>query len=91
MSINAGLAKGSVLWNNVKAIEEKSYAGQKFIVLILNDNENFINQLSGIKKISAKQNIQNLGSPIIINLKMLDIDKENLKSIISNYLTKENL
>ncbi len=69
---NASMARfGLIKWENIIKSELKDYTGAKQLVIHLVDFDNKVNALSYFKRNMVKQMVADLGTPIVINTKLL--------------------
>ena len=69
---NVSMARfGLIKWDNIIKSELKDYTGTKQLVIHLVDYGNKVNALSYFKRNMVKQMVTDLGTPIVLNTKML--------------------
>jgi hypothetical protein len=87
---SSGVAAGLVLWTDMNEIKLTNVAGQRFIMLIVKNPEEYINRQKGfIKKKSMWMNHRFYGSPISIGSNGLKYNFYALHTTIQNKF-KEN-
>lgn len=83
------LYSGLIKWENIESIEKSKVLNQKFIRIIVNNPNDFINRQKNIlKRKNVEINIKKFGSPIQIATNSLKIQCEELSEIMTSQLDK---
>jgi len=84
-AINAGLIK----WDNIERIERSKVMNQKFIRVVVNNPEEFINRQKNIlMRKNVESNFKLFGSPIQISTNTLKIGFDELFDLINDELVE---
>jgi len=84
-SINSGLIK----WENIESIEKSKVVNQNFIIVIVNNPNDFIDRQKNIlTRKNVETNFKKFGSPIQISTNGLKIKFEELYEIMISELNK---
>lgn len=77
------LEAGRVLWTEVMGLSEWQYAGQKMVVLLLNDPQCYIdNQPKTLKRKALLFNLKECGSPLALSANGLKISYKRLHALL---------
>ncbi len=88
-----GTSAGTIAWDNIIEIKISKVMSQKFLMIIVNNPQDYIDMETNIiKKQAMKLNYTNYGSPITIASNTLKINFDNLNSLLQQKLKehKEN-
>ncbi len=83
----SGFPLGFVPWEEIVGIGEYTAHRQKFVVLLLQDPEKYINQGSAIAQKMKRANFNLCGSPFTISANSLQIRYEDLFSLLESRIT----
>jgi hypothetical protein len=91
---SSGISGGFIPWSDIAEIRMLKTFNQKFLMLILNNPEEYINkQTSALKRKTIEINYKSYGSPVSISANALQCNFEELKNILdkklSEYKTKK--
>lgn len=80
---SSAVSLGRILWEDIVAISEKTFANQKFIIIYLKNPEDYISKETNvIKRNMIKMNLKQSGSPVSISVNGLKISFNELKNIL---------
>ncbi|KUJ62190.1 hypothetical protein AR687_09215 [Flavobacteriaceae bacterium CRH] len=72
---------GIISWKNITHAKIIKHKFSEYLLIGIKDNEIILNRLSGFKKIVVNKQIETFGTPIVISLDNLKIDKSELIKI----------
>jgi hypothetical protein len=89
------VSAGLVLWSDIEEIEICTMAGQKFLMVILKNPQDYINKItSPLKRKAMEMNYKIYGSSISISANLLQTNFGKLRSLLLNkmkeYIDREN-
>lgn len=80
---SSGVSAGEVSWSDVATIKIAKVFNQKFLILLVDNPEYYINrQTNMVKRITMQMNFKNLGSPICISANGLQCNFQELENIL---------
>jgi hypothetical protein len=86
---SSAVSAGQIFWSDVSAIKVIEVFNQKFIMLIVEDPEQYIDrQTSTVKRKAMQMNFKNFGSPIGISANGLQCNFQELKNILEKKFTE---
>ena len=84
---SSGMPTGQILWKDINKITETKIFRQKFLMLVVQNPEDYINrQPNAIKRKGMMSNFKHFGSPISISVNALDCKFDELKKILEKGL-----
>lgn len=75
---------GIISWENITQVKIVKHQFSEFLLIQLKNDEVVLNRLSGLKKTMSKNYINAFGTPIVLTLNNLKIDKFELIKIIQD-------
>lgn len=80
---SSAVSAGLIPWDDITAVEIAQVMNQQFLLIIVQNPEDYINQITNpIKKGAVKMNYQSYGTPITITSTALEIDFSELEKVI---------
>lgn len=84
---SSSMAARLILWSDIQKFTEASVMNQKFLIIVVNNPNDYIDQQSNaLKKRGLKYNLNNFGSPIAIAANTLKIKLPQLKALLEEKL-----
>jgi len=84
---SSGVSAGLVLWSDIKEIEICSVAGQKFLMIIVKNPQDYIDKFtSPLKRKAMEMNYKTYGSPISISANSLQTNFDKLHNLLTEKL-----
>jgi hypothetical protein len=81
---SSGVSAGVVLWSDIKKIETCSVAGQKFLMIIVTNPQDYIDKVtSPLKRKAMAMNYKTYGSPISISANSLQTNFDRLHNLLT--------
>jgi hypothetical protein len=85
----SGISGGHIPWANITAIKTGQVVNQNFVMILVNNPNDYINrQTNIIKRKAAEINYKTYGSPISISANSLKCNFDELKNILQTQLNK---
>lgn len=81
----SGVSAGFVPWTEITAIQEYKIQGQKFVSILVENPEKYVNRGNALKRLANRANLKLSGTPINITANTLKISHQNLLAIIEKY------
>jgi hypothetical protein len=86
---STGVPAGHIPWSDIKEIKTNKVLAQKFIVIIVNKPEDYINrQTNGVAKKGVEANYKISGSPVNIPASTLKYNFDELETLLKSEFTK---
>ena len=82
---------GFIRWENISHCELKKYTGSPHLVIYLKEFSAIMEKLNVVRKKLTEVKVRDLGTPVAINLKLLDFNSNELVSIITEEITKHKI
>jgi hypothetical protein len=84
---SSGVSAGLIPWKDINEIRETKIFRQQFLMLIVQNPEEYINrQPNGLKRKGMESNYKHFGSPISISVNALDCKFYELKNMLQKRL-----
>jgi hypothetical protein len=84
---SSAVSAGHIPWADITAIKTAQVFTQKFIIIIVNNPEDYINQQTSVlKRENMKMNLKSYGSPITITASTLKYNFTDLENILRERL-----
>lgn len=84
---SSGISAGLVLWTDIEEIRTIQVANQKFLMFVVKNPQEYINKITNpIKRKGMEMNYKNYGSPINISANSLQINFDELYSLLTKKL-----
>jgi hypothetical protein len=84
---SSGLAVGHIPWADIRGFNMKSTFNQKFLMVLLNNPEDYINrQTSGFKRNAMRMNLRTHGSPVTLSAGTLKTNMKDLQALLESRL-----
>jgi hypothetical protein len=78
-----GVSAGLVLWSDINEVKTCTVASQKFLMLIVNNPQDYIDKVSNpLKRKTMAMNYKTFGSPINISANSLQTNFDNLHNLL---------
>ena len=88
---SSGISAGLIPWKDINEITKETIANQDFLVIKVNNPEEYINRQTGlIKRKAMEMNYRSFGSPINISANGLKCNLSELYMIINNRFNSRN-
>lgn len=87
----AGINYGLIEWDNIEGFGFKTHVLNKFIVVFLKDEDEFLVNVKGFKKTNLKFNKDTFGSPLAISTTMLKMKYSDVEDLIKDIAKDRNL
>lgn len=82
---NMGFSEiGIISWNDITHAKVVKHNLSEYLLIGIKNNEKIINRLSGVKKTIVNKQIEIFGTPIVISINNLKIDKTELIKIFKD-------
>jgi len=89
---NISLSKsGHIKWENIDSCEIKSFTGSPHLFLFLKDFSEVIAKQWGFKRLMIDTLVKDMGTPITINLALIDFDSLDLKKLIDSKIDERKI
>ncbi len=85
---SSGVSAGVIPWSEVVGINEYQVQKQKFVSILVQDPEKYVNTGNALKRMANKANVKMCGTPINISANSLKISYEELLDTIEEYYRK---
>ncbi|WP_116788900.1 STM3941 family protein [Flavobacterium psychrotrophum] len=79
-----------ITWEDIMDVSLYQVKSTKLLLIHVSDNERYLEQMKGLKKMLGKQNIKLTGTPLSINPNSLDIKFDELNKLVSERLEYYN-
>lgn len=84
MDNSSGVSAGLVRWTDVTAINETNIFGQRFLLLVVRNPDEYINrQTSALKRRGMTMNYKQIGTPISLGANALQVSFVELKALVT--------
>jgi hypothetical protein len=88
----SGISAGFIPWSDIKEFKTARILNQKFIMVVVNNPENYIErQTNSIKRSAVTINFKSYGSPVSISANALKCNFSELERIIQTEFEKNKL
>jgi len=88
---SSGNCAGLIPWRNIEAIKVSQVMNKKFLLIFVNNPQDYINNISSpIKRRFVRLNYKSMGTPISISSNELQIDFEGLHKILLDKMKEFN-
>jgi hypothetical protein len=82
---NMGFSEiGIISWNDITHAKVVKHKLSEYLLIGIKNNEKIINRLSGVKKTIVSKQLEIFGTPIVISINNLKIDKAELIKIFND-------
>lgn len=80
---SSGISAGFIPWSNIEEIKVSQVVNQKFLIIIVNNPEDYLNKIKNpLKRNAMILNYKSYGSPISISSNALQTNFENLEKLL---------
>ena len=77
-----GTSIGLINWTDILSIQTKQVASTKFLLVLVNDPDKYLNRATGFKKKLLQANMRYYGTPLSITSSSLKCDFDDLEKIV---------
>ena len=86
---SSGVSAGFIPWSDIEEIKISQVVNQKFLMLIVNNPEDYLNKIKNpLKRNAMKMNLKSYGSPISISSNALQTNFEDLEKLLVEEMKK---
>lgn len=85
------VAVGLIKWSDIKSIRKSNVSSTEFLLIDINNPDEYINRKKGLKKILLKMNYKSYGTPISISSNFVECDFHKLETVIKELLSKYHM
>jgi len=81
---SSGVSAGLVLWSDIEDIKVSNVMGQKFLMFIVKNPQDYIDKVANpLKRKTVEMNYKSFGSPISISANSLQTNFDNLYNLLT--------
>lgn len=85
MDNSSGVSPGMVPWSEVTGIKEYQLQGHRFVSVMLDNPEDYVNRGNTLKRMANRANLKLTGTPVNIASTSLKITYEDLFELVNKY------
>jgi len=87
---SSAISVGLIPWSTITGMKTEQIKSTKFILLFVENSENYISKATGMKKLLLRGNLSMYGTPIAISTVMLQYDFDALEKLVADCIQYHN-